>query len=63
MEGRGSGCRVHAQAVKLMSSEKTHHYSGEEHFQIWMKDYEGKLIFWWIDLHGLIVHHKNSKVR
>ncbi len=33
------------QAVKLMSSEKAHHFRGEEHVQIWIKDYEGKLFF------------------
>ncbi len=37
-------CDAHAQAVKLMSSEKAHHFRGEEHFQIWIKDYKGKQI-------------------
>ncbi len=53
LEGCGSGCHAHAQAIKLMSWEKAHHFRGEEHFQIWIKYYEGKQIFLWIDLHEL----------
>ncbi len=32
-------------SVKLMSRENAHHFSREEYFQIWIKDYEGKLFF------------------
>ncbi len=45
-----------------MSSNKAHHFRGEEHFQIWTKDYEGKKKKLWIDLHELIIHPKNSNV-
>ncbi len=46
------------------SSEKAHHFKGEELFQNCIKDYESKHIYFlWIDLHELIFHHKNSNVR
>ncbi len=44
-------CPAQPNRQLLMSSEKAHHFRGEEHFKIWIKDYEDKHIFLWIDLH------------
>ncbi len=48
--GMDKDITIMTQAVKLMSSEKAHHFRGEEHFQIWIKDYEGKQFFFLLAL-------------
>lgn len=49
LEGSDYGCQAHAQAVKLMSSERARLFRGEERSQIWIQDYKGQQFFFFLE--------------